>query len=154
MKMYEDHYFTLHKICPCKIGAESVEKAFELYNESKNISIFVNEMEKQRVIGKQISYSKEENTIFITKMYASECGGGCSENKCLIGERCHCDHYNYSKEIKPKYYCKCGADFYRPMFAPIFGDNVLIEPYKTVLSGDDECILAVRIDKTEKNNDT
>jgi hypothetical protein len=141
----------LHKVCPCKIGAESVEKAIFLFNNSKDITTFVREMEIQRVIGKHIRYDKDENTIYITKMYASESGGGCPENKCLIGERCHCDHYNHLKEFMPKYYCKCGAEFYRPMFAPIFGDDVLIEPYKTVLSGDDECILAVRIDKKETN---
>jgi len=150
MEMYENHYFTLNKVCPCKIGTESIQMAIRLFNESKNIAIFVDKMEKQRVIGKQICYNEEENTIFITKMYASESGAGCSENKTLIGERCHCEHYNHSKEFKSKFYCKCGAEFYRPMFAPIFGDNVLIEPYKTVLSGDEECILAIRIDKTEE----
>jgi len=150
MGMYENHYFTLHKVCPCKIGIESVQKAFKLFNESKNISAFVDKMEEKRVIGKKILYDEKENAIFITKMYSSECGGGCSQNKSLIGERCHCEHYNHSKEFKPKYYCKCGAEFYRPMFAPIFGDNVLIEPHKTVLSGDEECVLAVRINKKEK----
>ena len=76
-------------------------------------------------------------------------GGGSPENKSVIGERCHCDHYNHSKKIYPKFYCKCGAEFYRPMFAPIFSENVVIEPYKTVLSGDDECVLAIRIGKVE-----
>jgi NAD-dependent SIR2 family protein deacetylase len=65
------------------------------------------------------------------------------------GERCHCDHYNHSTETWPLYYCKCGAEFYRPMFA-IFGENVLIEPYKTVLHGDSECILAICIEKQEE----
>jgi hypothetical protein len=106
-------------------------------------------MERRRVIGKCIWYDGKENTIFITKKYACDCGGGCLENKTLIGARCHCAHYNHSKETKSKHYCKCGAEFYRPMFAPIFGEDVLIEPYKTVLSGDDECVLAIRIDKTE-----
>ena len=68
--------------------------------------------------------------------------------KIMLGG-CLSDHYNYSKEFQPKNYCKCGAEFYRPMFAPIFGEDVLIEPYKTVLSGDDECILAIRVNKTE-----
>jgi len=96
---------------------------------------------------------KTENTVFITKMYACDSGGGCPENTTLIGKRCHCPHYNHSKSLFPKHYCKCGAEFYRPMFAPLFGANVLIEPYKTVLSGDDECVLAVRVDKMEKAND-
>ena len=150
MDMYETHYFTLHKVCPCKIGVESVQKTFDLFKKSNDIATFVNEMEKHRIIGKRIWYDENENTIFIAKIYACESGGGCPENDTLIGRACHCDHYNHSKEYFPKYYCKCGAEFYRPMFAPIFGDNVLIEPYKTVLAGDDECILAIRISKKEE----
>lgn len=148
--IYETHYFTLHKVCPCKIGAESVQKASDLFRKTKDLAAFVKEMENQRVIGKRIWYDEKENTIFIAKIYACESGGGCPGNDTLIGRACHCDHYNYSEEYFPKYYCKCGVEFYRPMFAPIFGDNVLIEPYKTVLAGDDEYVLAVRIDKKEE----
>jgi hypothetical protein len=106
-------------------------------------------MERERVIGRRIWYDEPDNTIYLSKVYACESGGGCAENKTLIGERCHCDHYNRSAELFPKHYCKCGAEFYRPMFAPLFGGNVLIEPYKTVLSGDDECVLAIRIGRAE-----
>jgi hypothetical protein len=35
------------------------------------------------------------------------------------------------------------------MFSPIFGDDDSIEPYKTVLAGDKECILAIKIGKAE-----
>ena len=147
--MYNDHPYTLTKVYPCTIGDEAVKKAVDIYRTSADIASFASEMELQRIIGKRIWYDEKENTIFITKMYACDSGGGCSENKSLIGERCHCDHYNHTKSIMPKYYCKCGAEFYRPMFAPLFGEAVLIEPYKTVLSGDDECILAIRIDKVE-----
>jgi hypothetical protein len=149
--MHENHPFTIDKRCPCKIGTEAVQKAIDIYIASADVPSFVNEMERQRVIGKRIWYDAGENTIFITKMYACDSGGGCTENKTLIGERCHCPYYNHSKELYPKHYCKCGAEFYRPMFAPIFGDTILIEPYKTVLSGDDECVLAIRINKTEEN---
>ncbi|MDR1688565.1 MAG: hypothetical protein LBS21_08150 [Clostridiales bacterium] len=147
--MYETHYYTIHKACPCKIGEEAVRKAIKLFHNSSDIAIFANEMEQQRIIGKRIWYDENENAIFITKIYACDSGGGCPENKTLIGERCHCDHYNHSREKQPMYYCKCGAEFYRPMFAPLFGESVLIEPYKTILAGDDECILAIRIDKLE-----
>lgn len=133
-----------------KIGEDAVYKALLLYKKANDTKSFVETMEHQRVIGKKIWYDEAENTICISKKYACESGGGCVENKTLIGERCHCDHYNHSKEFHPKYYCKCGAEFYRPMFAPIFGESVLIEPYKTVLSGNDECVLAIRIGKVEE----
>ena len=149
--MHENHPYAIHKRCPCEIGKEAVQQAISIYKASADVPSFVNEMERQRVIGKRIWYDAGENTIFITKMYACDSGGGCPENKTILGERCHCDHYNHSKEFYPKHYCKCGAEFYRAMFAPIFGDTVLIEPYQTVLSGDDECVLAIRIGRTEEN---
>lgn len=121
----------------------------EIYRASGDAASFADEMERQRIIGKRIWYDESENTIFISKRYACESGGGCPANKTLIGERCHCDHYNHSKEFLPKHYCKCGAEFYRPMFAPLFGENVLIEPYETVLSGGEACVLAVRIGRKE-----
>lgn len=148
--MYDSHYYTIHKACPCEIGADVVRRAIDIYRASDNIASFVREMENKRVIGKRIWYDDKEHMIFIAKMYACECGGGCPENKTLIGERCHCGHYNHSTEVRPKYYCKCGAEFYRPVFAPIFGEDVSIEPYKTVLSGDDECVLVIRVDEAER----
>ena len=148
--MYKNHPYTVHAVCPCGIGEEAVQKALAIYAAAADIKAFADEMERQRVIGKRIWYDEKENAIFITKVYACDSGGGCPENKTLIGERCHCEFYNHSKKLQPKQYCKCGAEFYRPMFAPIFGERVLIEPYKTVLSGDEECILAIRIDKTEE----
>jgi hypothetical protein len=128
------------------------KELIDIYSKSANIPSFVAELECQRIIGKKIWFDETENTIFITKVYACESGGGCSENKNILRERCHCDHYNCSKEHYPKYYCKCRAEFYRPMFASIFGDDILIEPYKTVLSGDKECGLAIRIGKKEGLN--
>ena len=149
--MCENHPYTIHKRCPCEIGKEAVQQAIDIYKATADVPSFVSEMERQRVIGKRIWYDAGENTIFITKMYACDSGGGCPVNKTLIGERCHCPHYNHSKEFFPKQYCTCGAEFYRPMFSPIFGDTVLIEPYQTVLSGDVECVLAIRIGRTEEN---
>ena len=147
--MYKNHPYAVHRTCPCDIGTEAVQKAIDIYRAFPHAALFADEMEPQRVIGKRIWYDEDKNTIFITKMYACNSGGGCPENKNRIGQRCHCPHYNHSKDFYPKQYCKCGAEFYRPMFAPIFGEGVLIEPYKTVLSGDEECVLAIRVDKTE-----
>ena len=147
--MYDTHYFTIHKTCPCQIENEAVRKTKEIFNKSSCLTDFVAEMQNQQIIGRLISYDKETNTIFIHKRYACECGGGHPQNKTRIGERCHCGHYNHSTAYCPKYYCKCGAEFFLPVFAPLFGEDILIEPYKTVLSGDDDCIIAIRINERE-----
>ena len=151
--MNQTHPFTLHGKCPCRIGADAVSRAVEIFKASGSVEAFALEMERQRVIGKRIWYDRSENTLFIAKVYACDSGGGCAGNKSPIGQRCHCDHYNHSGSLQPRHFCKCGAEFYRPMFAPLFGEHVLIEPYNTVLSGDEECILAVRIGEVEDAND-
>lgn len=147
--MYESHYYTLHKVCPCKISEDVVRQSIEIFQASADAEAYTSELERRRIIGKRIWFDKEENTIYITKVYASTCGEGHAGNTTLIGERCHCSHYNHASGQYPTYYCKCGAEFYRPMFAPLFGDDILLEPYKTVLSGDEECVIAVRLGRTE-----
>lgn len=147
--MLDNHYYTLNKVCPCEIKDHSVKQAAAIFETSSDIASFVGEMEKQRIIGKKIWYDEKEYTIYITKIFACDSGGGCIENDNLIGKRCHCDYYNRSTEYYPKHYCKCAAEFYRPMFSPLFGENVLIEPIETVLSGDEQCTFAIRLDRRE-----
>lgn len=147
--MFDNQYYNSNKVCPCSIGENSVRQAVEIFIMLPDVASFVKEMNKRCIIGKRISYDEKEHTIFVTKIFACDSGGGCSENDNLIGKRCHCDYYNKSKEFYPKYYCKCSAEFYRPMFAPLFGDNVLIEPFETVLSGDEQCTFAIRLGKEE-----
>lgn len=147
--MFDNHYYTLNKVCPCKIDDDSIKQAAVIFKMSPNIESFTQEVDKHRIIGKRIWYDEKENTIYITKIFVCDSGGGCSENDNLIGKRCHCGYYNKSKEHYPKYYCKCAAEFYRQMFAPLFGESVLIEPVETVLSGDEQCTFAIRIDRKE-----
>ena len=84
--MYDTHYFTIHKTCPCQIENEAVRKTKEIFNKSSCLTDFVAEMQNQQIIGRLISYDKETNTIFIHKRYACECGGGHPQNKTRIGE--------------------------------------------------------------------
>jgi ribosomal protein S18 acetylase RimI-like enzyme len=132
------------KACPCRIEAEKISKAKQIFDESADVQAFVAEMDRQGVIGRRIWYSPEENAIYITKMYACDCGGGCAANDTLIGRRCHCEYINHLAEIIPISYCKCAASFYEPMFSPLLGENTVIEPVQTVLSGGEECIFRIK----------
>lgn len=148
------HPYIVTGRCPCKMDDNTVRRTMEVYNSltDKSPENFAQELEKQKVIGKTVTYDKEQNTIFMEKKYGSECGEYNVSNKTKIGQRCYCSHYNGATEGNfPLSCCKCGAEFYRPMFAQIYGEDVLIEPYQTVLSGGESCILAVRIGKTEKD---
>lgn len=143
--MYETHYFTRNKVCPCKMDENVIKQTIEIFNNSENTSSFIQELEKRRIKGKKIWYDENKDIIFISKISACDCGGGNPENDNLIGQACHCDYYNHSKEFFPKHYCQCGAEYYRPMFEPIFGKNIELFPYKTVLFGDDECVIAIKL---------
>lgn len=131
------------KTCPCHIESETIQKANLIYKTSTDISAFVEEMQHQGVIGQKIWYNQDEKAIYITKRLACDCGSGCPDNNSLIGQRCHCHYFNQTNEYIPITYCKCSAEFFRPMFEPIFGDGIVIEPVETVLSGGEKCTFAI-----------
>ncbi|MDR0273655.1 MAG: hypothetical protein LBI27_10110 [Clostridiales bacterium] len=143
--LLETHPFTRYGKCPCRPEKDVIEKTGEIFRKSKDTASFVEELEKSRIKGKKIWFDAEQNTIFISKPFACESGGGCAENDSLIGKGCHCDHYNREKEFYPKHYCQCGAEYYRPMFEPLFGKKIELYPHKTILSGDGECVIAVKL---------
>lgn len=147
--MYHDHYYTLNRVCPCSIDSSTIKQATALFRSSPDVRSFVEAMSRSRLIGQRIWYDEAAHTIYITKIFACDSGGGCPENDSLIGQRCHCDYYNRSAECYPKHYCQCSAEFYRPMFAPFFGEDVVIEPVETVLSGDEQCTFAIKLGRKE-----
>lgn len=132
--------------CPYRIEDYKVEKAKMIFDQSSDIQSFVKKMNNESVIGKRIWYEQQEKAIYIEKMYACDCGGGCLSNKTIIGQRCHCEYINHLNKSIPLSYCKCSAAFFEPIFTPLFGENILIEPVKTVLSGSDKCIFKIKLD--------
>ena len=134
------------KACPCHIENDRIEKAKIIFNQSSDIQSFINEMNNNRVIGKRIWYEPQEKSVYIKKMNACDCSGGCPSNKTIIGQKCHCVYVNHLNKSIPLSYCKCAATFFKPIFTPLFGENILIEPVRTVLSGAEECIFMIKLD--------
>jgi len=137
-------YSQVYKKTCCRVESKTINKAKEIFSNSDDVESFILEMQKQSIIGRKIWYEAENNEIFITKKYADECGGGCKENKSLIGQRCHCGYMNNSEVVISMDYCKCSAEFYRPIFEPILGEKLVIEPIETVLSGGKECTFVIK----------
>lgn len=130
--------------CPCRMDSETLELARTIYRQSASLAAFVDEMERQRVIGQNIWYEQQSDCIFITKRFACECGRACPQGDCDLRNRCHCDYVKNEGEQIPLSYCRCAAEYYRPMFAPILGDDVRIEPVTTCLSGSEQCTFSIR----------
>lgn len=133
------------KACPCFIEAAKIEKAKAIYDSSDSIDHFIFQMNEEKVIGRNISFNPGENAIYITKMYACDCGGGCPLNNTVIGQRCHCEYVNHFASNLHISYCNCAAAFFEPMFVSLFGEKISIEPVKTVLSGAEECVFRVKL---------
>ncbi len=131
------------KSCPCRMDGSTIAHALELYRQSPSIDAFVDEMERQRVIGKKIWYENGSGRMFITKRFACECERECPQGDCDLRNRCHCEYVRNDSEQVPLSYCRCAAEFYRPMFAPIWGDDVRIEPVTTCLSGSEQCTFSI-----------
>ena len=133
------------KACPCKIEGDRIQKAKQLFEESNDIQSFISRMEEEKVIGRNISFSANENAIYITKIYACDCGGGCHSNNTIIGQRCHCEYVNHLEKNISISYCKCSAVFFEPMFIPLFGENIEIKAVQTVLSGAEDCVFKITL---------
>lgn len=133
--------------CPCYIEADKVEQAKAIFDKNTDIQSFVNEMNERHVIGKRIWYEPQEKAIYITKMHACDCGRGCPSSQTIIRQRCHCGYVNHLDRNIPISYCKCAATFFRPMFVPMFGENVRIEPVETVLAGGEDCVFRIMVDE-------
>ena len=148
---YDNHPYTKTKVCPCRLDENAVKETIDIYGKAADAKSFVEELERRRVKGRQIWFDEGQNTIFIAKVFACEFGGGNAGNDSLIGKACHCSCYNHLTEFLPKHCCQCSAEYFRPMFEPIFGESIELYPFKTVLSGDDECVIAVKIQGGQKH---
>lgn len=142
----------LSEECPCRMETIIIERAKQIFTISSNVASFVSQMKKQGVIGRDIRYDSKENIIYITKKYACDCNDKCHSNQSVIEQRCHCKYVNHLEQKIPIAYCKCAASFYEPLFVPLFGENIIIEPIETVLSGGEQCLFAVRLDRKEEES--
>lgn len=140
-----DWEYVYRKACPCRMENETIEKAKQIWDDTGNVKDFVAEMGRQGVIGRKIWYEPQENAIYTTKRYACEFGIHCQTNNTRIGQRCHCEYVNHLTENVPISYCKCSACFYEPLFYPLFGKSIQIEPVQTVLSGAEECVFRIKL---------
>jgi len=131
--------------CPCRIEDDRIEKAKKIFSQSLDMQSFIDKMNDQHIIGKRIWYEPREKAVYIEKMYACDCGGGCCSNDTMIGQRCHCEYVNHLNKPIPLSYCKCAAAFFEPMFIPLFGESIVIEPVKTVLSGAEQCVIKITL---------
>lgn len=139
------HYFTIYGKCPCMTGDVVVQLVMALYRAAPDLPAFAAALDREGVVGRRVWYAPEEGILYISKHSAAECGMACPSGEGAegVGRLCHCDYYSQAGEALPRSVCQCGAEFYRPIFAPIFGEHVRIDIAETVLAGDRQCTLAV-----------
>ena len=143
--IYDNHPYNKTGACPCGDVGQYIDisKIIDAYDKSTCMSSFIEAL--NNISDEKIWFDDEVNTIYMSKNF-----GGNPESDTLIGRACHCKYYNHASENFPKHYCKCCAEFCRPIFEPIFGKDVELHMHKTVLSGDNECITAVKITDMKK----
>lgn len=132
--------------CPCFIEEEKIKKAKELLKDSSDMDVFIRKMNEHKVIGKKLEYDYSNKVIYLTKVFACECGSKCGSNcytKDSILQRCHCEYVNDLNTRVPMSYCKCSAVFFEPLFKTLFGQETIIEPVETVLSGGESCVFKI-----------
>ena len=56
--LYESHPFTKTKVCPCSIEDDVLAKTLEIWEQTKEVKSFVEELERRRIKGKKIWYDE------------------------------------------------------------------------------------------------
>lgn len=141
--------------CPCNIydWPESLDIMREIYHKSSSVYEFIDEIIKQQIW----NFYYENDVIYTTKSHPCEkssssgkaacksCTGCSTDIHSKIKNRCHCWMLRTIGEPKSKLFCYCGAGFYKPFFDEIWEADTKIEPVKTILCGDDDCVIAIHV---------
>lgn len=131
--------------CPCaQYGDLALSKANAIYQQASDVQDFVRLMNERQIIGRWLAYDPATRRLTITKRYGCECereGNSCAA--CPSSCKCHCDQVRHMHSESPLAHCQCGAEYYRPLFEGVFGVPLTLYPVKTVLSGDERCVIAI-----------
>lgn len=141
--------------CPCCIfnWPESLVEMKKIYKNSGSVYEFIDEIIKRKIW----DFEFKDNIIYTTKPHT--CGQSQSSEKAAcksctgcnpsinhkISKRCHCWMMQTIKEPKSKLFCYCGAGFYKPFFDELWDADTKIEPLKTIVAGDDDCVIAIHV---------
>jgi hypothetical protein len=132
---------------------EELVEMREIYKKCNSVYEFIDEIVRRKIWG----FEYKDHIIYTTKPHT--CGKSQTSDKeacksCTdcnpsinhkISRRCHCWMLQTIKEPKSKLFCYCGAGFYKPFFDELWDADTKIEPVKTIIAGDDDCVIAIHI---------
>ena len=129
--------------CCCVDEISDFSEIKEAFQKNRNLDELLERLYKNPFYNRP---ERQGNTIYITKVpcrpeeYAK---AETPEEKRLY--YCHCDMVRATQEPISKTYCYCGAGWCGRIFESILDRPVEIEIIKSVISGDDECVIAVHL---------
>jgi hypothetical protein len=129
--------------CACEFSQSRIAAIKQMYSESSDLADFWRRLCESNLMGE--SFEVCDGWIMIVKNpYRPDLKARHPEDP--FTWYCHCGSIvkplrgNISPAI-----CHCGAGFYRPLFASLFGTPAQIEVRKSLVMGDSRCVIAVRV---------
>jgi hypothetical protein len=129
--------------CACEFSQSRIAAIKQMYNESSGLTDFWIRLRANNLMGESFELCKGWFVI-IKNPYRPDLKVCYPDDP--FAWYCHCGsivkplHGNISPVI-----CHCGAGFYRPLFASLFGPPVQIEVRESLVKGNARCVIAIRV---------
>jgi len=129
--------------CACEFSPSRIAAIKQVHDKSPGPAEFWARLGESKLLGE--SFEVRDGWVVITKRpYRPDLQARHPDDP--IEWYCHCGsmvkplHGRLSTSI-----CQCGAGFYRPLFAALFGAPPRIEVRESLVKGDARCVIAVQI---------
>ncbi len=164
--------------CACHQSQEALQPYRDLYVETENIDLVIQEMQEdfkvfikdelkleekyvQKIIDRKMGFAgrRDGNKIIATKIPKSDFIKEWFEETNPNKKRalfCHCprirDALVDKEKILPKSYCYCGGGYYQNIWETILQKPVDIEIIETVIHGDEVCKYVIHLPDLNENS--
>jgi hypothetical protein len=135
--------------CACEFSKMKITAIKQIYSESFDLADFWIRLRGSNLMGEFFEVRKGWFVI-VKNPYRPDLQARYPEDP--FTWYCHCGsivkplHGRMSSAI-----CHCGAGFYRPLFASLFGVPVQIEVRESLVKGDARCVIAIRVPSVHQN---
>ncbi len=140
----DDQKYDVMSNCAHRFAQERIDKLKAIYEHNHDLDDVLKSMEADPLWYE--SPSREGNTIYLTKIPVNvEEYEKATTPKEKKFHYCHCSLVRNNLDKLPPTFCLCGAGWYRQLWEGIIGQPVRIEKLGTLLTGADDCRVAIHL---------
>jgi len=129
--------------CACPYSKARIAGARKLFRQCAGIGDFLHRaIEAGFLPDREAEY--RDGVIYVAKHH-SHPGAADPGTDGFVMHACHCGWAKGTRDQISATFCLCGAGYYRQFFEQVLGSPVRVDVVKSVLRGDSECVMAIRL---------